>query len=102
MMLYVLKYDIHPDKVSDYMNWAETAIPRLLRIPGLTEFRGYRPAAGTNQIVTTYEFRDMETWATWFENEEIQLLANERREYTLNEQTEMWGPSPLVPEPIRP
>lgn len=102
MVLYVMKYDIHPDKSKEYFTWAESAIPRILRVPGVIELRGYRTAAGSNQIVVTLEFLDMENFGLWFDNEEIQELVKERRNFTSNEQTEIWGPSPVVPDPIRP
>ena len=102
MVLYVVKWDIHPDKVEDYTAWANTAIPRILAVPGLVEFRGYRPATGSSQIVTTYEFVDFEAWATWYANEELQKMVNERRAFTINETSELWGPLPVVPVPIRP
>jgi antibiotic biosynthesis monooxygenase (ABM) superfamily enzyme len=102
MVIHVQKWDIHPDKVEAYTAWAKTAIPKILALPGLVEFRGYRPVTGTSQIVTTYEFADLAAWAAWYAHEEIQELLNERRAFTLNEVSEVWGPSPIVPEPIRP
>lgn len=102
MVLYILKWDVHPDKVQEYGDWAKTAIPSLLAVPGLVEFRGYRPATGSSQVVTTYEFADFESWAAWYGNEEVQKIVNERRAFTINESAELWGPSPIVPAPIRP
>ena len=102
MVLFVVKYDVHPDKAEAYLTWAKTAIPRLLNVPGLAEFRAYRPASGASQVVTTYEFEDINAWSDWFYNEEIQKLTSERRTFTLNEISEIWGPSPVVPMPIRP
>jgi antibiotic biosynthesis monooxygenase (ABM) superfamily enzyme len=102
MVLHVIKWDIHPDKVEDYTAWAKTAVPRILDVPGLVEFRAYRPATGSSQMVTTYEFADFEAWATWYASEEIQKMVKERRAFTINETSELWGPSPIVPDPIRP
>lgn len=42
MYLYVVKWNIHPDKLDAYMNWLNGVIPRTLGIPGVVEFRGYR------------------------------------------------------------
>ena len=102
MVLHVIKWDVHPDKVEEYTAWAKTALPRTLSVPGIAEFRGYRPVTGSSQVVTTYEFADLEAWSSWYTNEEIQNLMNERRKFTINETSELWGPSPVVPEPIRP
>jgi heme-degrading monooxygenase HmoA len=102
MVIQVNKWDIHPDKVEAYTAWAKTAVPKVLAVPGLIEFRAYRPVTGTSQIVTTYEFADFSAWAAWYAHAEIQKLTEERRTFTVNEVSELWGPSPIVPEPIRP
>jgi quinol monooxygenase YgiN len=101
-VLYVAKWDIHPDKVDAYMEWTKTAIPQTLAVPGLIEFRAYRPATGASQIVVTYEFADLAAWASWYDHEESQKLRNEGRPFMMNVSAELWGPSPVVPEPIRP
>jgi len=41
MVLYVLRWDIHPDKVEAYLKWTEGAIRRTLAVPGVVEFRAY-------------------------------------------------------------
>jgi antibiotic biosynthesis monooxygenase (ABM) superfamily enzyme len=102
MVIYVLKWDIHPDKAEAYAAWVKTGVPRLLAVPGLVEFRAYRAVTGISQAVTTYEFADLAAWAAWYAHEEVQQLTNERRAFTLNEVSELWGPSPFVPAPIRP
>ena len=102
MVLQVMKWNIHPDKVEDYLNWTESAIKRTLAVPGVVEFRAYRPATGASQVVTTYEFADMATWAAWQSDEDGQKVMDELRTLTLNVNIEVWGPSPVVPEPIRP
>ena len=102
MVLYVTKWDILPDKVEAYAEWAKSAIPRVLAIPGVVEIRGYRPATGAHQIVVTYEFADLAAWAAWESNEESQKINDEGRTYITNVSSELWGPSPIVTEPIRP
>jgi heme-degrading monooxygenase HmoA len=77
MVLYVQKYDIDPAKAADYIDWAKSAIPRILSVPGVVEFRGYRPAAGDSQIAVTYEFADMVSWAEWQASETIQQVLVE-------------------------
>jgi quinol monooxygenase YgiN len=102
MVLYVNKWDIHPDKVDAYLKWTGGAIRRVLAVPGVVEFRAYRTAAGTSQAVITYEFADMAAWAAWFSNEEVQKVIAELYTLALNVSMELWGPSPVVPAPIRP
>ncbi len=102
MVLYVLKWDILPDKVEAYTKWTESARRRILAVPGLVEFRAYRPATGASQVVVTWEFADMAAWAAWYMHEDSQKVMDELRTLTANLTTELWGPSPVVPQPIRP
>jgi quinol monooxygenase YgiN len=102
MVLHIMKWDILPDKVEAYAKWTEGAIRRTLAVPGVTEFRAYRPATGASQVVVTYEFADMATWATWQTHEDTQKVLDELRTLAANVTIELWGPSPVVPKPIRP
>ena len=102
MVIQVLKWDIHPDKIEAYGTWVKKALPEILAVPGLGEFRGYRAITGTSQVVTTYEFADLAAWSAWWNHEIVQKSMNERRAFTLNEVSDLWGPSPVVPNPIRP
>ncbi len=102
MVLYVMKWDILPDKVKAYGEWAQSAIRRTVAAPGVVEFRGYRPATGSSQVVVTYEFANLAAWSTWDAHEDVQQVLNELRAFTTNVSLELWGPSPIVPEPIRP
>jgi len=101
-VLNVIRWDILPDKAESYIQWIQSAIPRILAVPGIIEFRAYRPATGSSQVVVTFEFADLATWAAWYSNEEAQKVLNELYSYATNISLELWGPSPLVPEPIRP
>jgi|Deesub1362A_J573_1020465.scaffolds.fasta_scaffold01064_13 antibiotic biosynthesis monooxygenase (ABM) superfamily enzyme len=101
-VLYVIKWDILPDKIESYTQWTQSAIQRILAVPGVIEFRAYRSATGSSQAVVTYEFADMATWAAWYSNEEVQKVLNELRTFATNISMELLGPSPIVPEPVRP
>lgn len=102
MVLYVFKYDIHPDKGDVYTQFVRRAIPVLLNAPGVVELRAYRPAAGAPQVVATWEFADMAAWAGWQSNADVQKTVAELLPLTLNLTNELWGPSPVVPAPLRP
>jgi antibiotic biosynthesis monooxygenase (ABM) superfamily enzyme len=102
MVLWVSKWDIHPDKLEAYVKWTESAIKRCLSVPGVVEFRGYRGIAGAPQVVITWEFADMSAWAAWNSSEETQKVVTELHTVAVNVTNELWGPSPVVPAPIRP
>lgn len=102
MVLSVSKQSVHPDKLEAHAQWAQKAIPRMLAVPGLVELRAYRPAAGTTQIVITLEFVDLTAWAAYSSDPEILAIVDESRAFLARNETEIWGPSPVLPEPIRP
>ncbi len=102
MVILVIKWDIHPDKTDAYMKWVPTAIERDLAVPGVVEFRAYRTFVGSPQIVTTFEFADVAAWAAWQSSPEVQKVLSELHALSLNLTSEVWGPSPVVPAPMRP
>lgn len=102
MVLYSIKWNIHPGKTEGYAEWAKGAIQRTLGAGGVTEFRAYRPASGAFQVVVTYEFETMAAWAAWNEAEAVQTVLTELRTLANDVTMELWGPSPIVPQPIRP
>ncbi len=97
-----MKWNINPDKMEAYVQWSEGAISRTVGAPGVVEFRAYRPASGASQVVVTYEFTDLAAWAAWYANEHVQKTVDELRTFTAQLTSELWGPSPVVPEPVRP
>lgn len=102
MLLYVLRWDIVPDKWDAYLAWVEAAIEKTLAVSGPTELRAFRPVAGESQVVVTYEFPDFDAWSTWFDHEQIQTVFSELFTLTSNVERELWEPSPIVPEPVHP
>lgn len=102
MVLYVLKWDIIPSKAEEYQTWARFAIKRTVDVPGVIETCAYRPVAGHSQVVTTYAFTNFESWATWFSHPIVQSVFNELFSLATNVHRELWEPSPIIPEPIRP
>ena len=103
MVLYIMNYDVRAEKMEAFVKWAkESAIPRILKIPGLKEYCSYRPVTGAHQIGTIFTFKDMPTCAAWLEHPDALKLTDELRSFAYNLSREIWGPSPVVPEPLRP
>ena len=101
MVQYVLKWNIRPVK-TDYDDWAKSAIQRTLAVPGVIEFGAFRPMTGSHQAVIYYQFMDVAAWATWREAEAVQQVFDELYEYGSDVEIELCGPSPVVPQPLRP
>ena len=101
MVLYVCKWNILPGKAEAYGEWALTATKKQFAVPGIKEFRAYRSVTGSHQAVATYEFADFSAWAMWMENETIQKVNQELRDYVTHIQVDLLGPSPIVPDPVR-
>ena len=66
MVLYLQKWTIRSEKREAYGAWAPSAIQRTLAVPGVVEFRAYRPATGEAEVAVAYEFADMAAWAAWY------------------------------------
>lgn len=101
-VLAVGKYDIRPGREQAAMEWAKTALPVLLGIPGFVEWRSYRPIVGSSQTVSIYEFADLVAFANWRSHPEVERIHAELHQYFENVSAELWGPSPSAPAPLRP
>lgn len=102
MVVQIVKWNYHPDKLETAVKWQQEAIQRTVAVPGVVEFRAYRPASGSCRYLVTYEFADLEAWAAWYGHEETQKALGELHTLALDVTLELWGPSPVVPRPIRP
>ena len=103
MVLYVVRFDILPDKMEKYPKWIKNYYRNTIEVRGVKEFRGYRTLASSQgNVVVTYEFKNMETWAKWRSHMEIIKFLEELRKFVTNMTFELWGPSPIVPEPLHP
>ena len=99
-----LKWDFLPGMDQQaYQAWAKKAIGTVLQSPGLVEFRAYRSMLAAPQVRTTSVWKTMADWANfagsaaWLALRE-ELLDQYGQDFTV----EVWGPSPVVPEPMRP
>ncbi len=102
MVLQVMKWDIHPGKRGAFIQWVKVGVEKALSVPGVVEFRAYRSFIGDKQIVSTFEFEDETTWLKWRSNAEVNKVLEELYAVALNVSIEVWGASPVFPDPIRP
>ncbi|UCD80168.1 MAG: antibiotic biosynthesis monooxygenase [Desulfobacterales bacterium] len=96
-------WDLFPDANQEaYGEFAKKAIGAILKAPGLIEFRASRNMLGSPQVRTTSVFRTLSDWAGFTDSNEWRGLEAELRNYADNIRVEIWGPSPVLPEPVRP
>ncbi|WP_062536607.1 antibiotic biosynthesis monooxygenase [Mizugakiibacter sediminis] len=95
-------YDLLPAVDRDtYADWVKKAIGLVLKQPGLVEFRAHRNLLGSPQVRTTTVWQSGADWAHFAEGA-WQTLEPELRRMATNLRIELWGPSPMVTEPLRP
>ena len=96
-------YDLLPgiDRQA-YVAWSKGASATMLQAPGLVEMRVHRNLLGSPQVRLTLVWQTLADWASFAESPERQSLDSELLEFATDVGLELWGPSPTVPEPLRP
>jgi len=98
-----LSYDLLPNvDVRAYGEWVRKAVGVMAKQPGMTEFRANRNVLGSPQIRATSMWRSLEDWAKFSEGAAWQSMEAELRGFASNVKAELWGPSPVMPEPVHP
>ena len=85
-----------------YGEWAKKTVGTVLKAPGIVEFRANRNLLGSPQVRSTAVWQSFADWAKYAESDEWQSLDAEFRSFAINIRIEIWGPSPVLPEPLRP
>jgi heme-degrading monooxygenase HmoA len=98
-----ISWDLLPNIDQDaYAEWGQKTAVGLLQAPGLIEFRAHRNVLGTPQARSTTVWQSLADWANYTDSDEWRANEEEIRGYATNLRVEIWGPSPVVPEPLRP
>ena len=97
-------YDLLPGvDMQDWVEWASKVIAAILKAPGVVELRSHRNMVGSPLMRTTSVWQTQADWAKFNESAEWQALMFEFRDmWATNIRFAIWGPSPNVPEPLRP
>lgn len=96
-------YDLLPGiDQQAYLEYSKRALATMLKAPGLVEIRAYRSLLGSPQVRLTLVWQTLADWAKFAESPERQKLDSELLKFATNIGIELWGPSPAVPEPLRP
>lgn len=96
-------YDILSDIDEEaYSRLARKATIMMLNSDGFIELRANRNLLGSPHRKRSSLWKSMEHYARLAENPDFQKLNYEFRKYVTHMKVVIWGPSPFVPEPIRP
>jgi hypothetical protein len=103
MVEIVQTFDFLPNaNLQAYAEFAKRSIGTVLQAPGFVEFRANRNALGSPQVRATWVWEKKADWEAFGESAAGMKMEDEFRTYVTNYHVEIWGPSLLVPEPIRP
>ena len=102
MIESITTYDLLPGiDEKAYNEWSKKAVGTILKGSGVVELRAGRNTLGTPQIKVATVFKSYADWAkaleTWWPPLEAEL-----RKFSTNLRVEIWGPSPNVPDVLRP
>jgi len=93
---------LHGVDVKAYGTWAKKAGESMAKQPGMIEFRASRNILGNPQIRISGMWKSLADWAKFIDGEVWRALEVELRSYATNLRIELWGPSPIIVEPLRP
>lgn len=85
-----------------YGEWAKETVGKMLKASGLVEFRAHRNVLGSPLVRSTAVWQTLADWANYTDSDEWRALDAELRAFAADIRIEIWGPSPILPEPVRP
>ena len=98
-----MTYDLLPTiNQKEYGEWAIKTVNTVMKAPGFVEFRANRNVLGSPQVRTISVWQSLADWASYSDSDEWRQLESEFRAFITNLHIEIWGPSPVMPETVRP
>lgn len=88
--------------VAAYTNFSRDAVSQVLKATGFREFRAHRNMLGSPHVRATYVWQSLVDWANYQQTDEWQALMPRLNEYATHVEVQVWGPSPVMPESLRP
>lgn len=102
MIEVAFAYDLVPGiDLKAYTSLTRRATAVMMAANGFIEFRAHRNLTGSPQVRRTSVWESLSHWAALAQTPEFQNITAEFRMYVTNLDVQLWGPSPLAPEPIR-
>lgn len=103
MVEIVFTYDFQPGaNLQAYGEFGKKAVGDLLQAPGFVEFRGNRNVLGSPQVRITQVWQSLADWENFINSAAGMAMMDELGTYITNLHVGIWGPSPVMPEPVRP
>jgi heme-degrading monooxygenase HmoA len=96
-------YDFHPNiDERAYSVVAKKATAIMVKAEGFIELKANRNMVGSPHVRRTSVWKSLAHWAALNQQREFQELSAEFRKYITNLHVDFWGPSAMLPDPIRP
>ena len=103
MVEVTMTWDLRPDiDVEACANFSKVAVPKVLQVPGCREFRAHRNMLGSPHVRATYVWQSLGECANFQQTDAWQALVPELNEYATHVEIQLCGPSPVMPESLRP
>ncbi|HQL01037.1 MAG TPA: antibiotic biosynthesis monooxygenase [Smithellaceae bacterium] len=86
-----------------YFQWLKAAIVPVLKSKGIIEVRALRDAQNPQKVLVIGSWKTFEDWRSFKQSDGwTSLIGPLQSLYALNSRLEVWGPSKLIPVPLRP
>ncbi len=105
MALIITVWDLPPaEQIEAYNKRSKSWVSTVLKQPGLKEFRAYRnPYRTTPEVMVHTEFDSLASCLKYIESEDYATINSEMQALgCTNLSVQLWGASPIVPEPLKP
>lgn len=95
-------YDFTPGyDENSYTDLVRRATSMMVEADGFVEFRAHRNMLGSPQVRRTSVWKSLKAWSKLAQTSEFQIITTEFSGFVTHLDVQIWGPSPLTPEPIK-
>jgi heme-degrading monooxygenase HmoA len=103
MIAVTMNYRILPTTdLLAYETVMRRAVGLALNATGIEEISAHRDLLNPAHVMTTSTWDSPGEWAAFVERPEWQAVVGEMRRHVEDLRIDVWGPSPVIPEPLHP
>lgn len=103
MIEVTFTYDFIPGYDEEaYTDLVRRATHIMSMADGFVEFRAHRNLIGNPHVRRTSVWSSVTDWALVAQQPEFQQINEEFRTFVTHLDVQLWGPSPLTPNPVKP